>query len=508
MPTRDRQSGDSPEDSPSETPAPGRRPATRRAATTKSPRTKPASPPGTSQPPQGWPAPAGTKRVAPTATPAPAAAADPPPEWPAPAGTTYVAPKTAARPPAAAPVPGVSTPAAAAPAQAATSRLLDRRPQGRDGVPYQYNDGTAWLAAGFSRQSPAVLTALIFGWTGAWLVFWGAVFGVIIGLFVAVGFVTSTTIGHDLFNLGTGQAVTALSVLTGAVFGLAGGALAVLNLLILDRPYQAVVSVIAGAIIAVIIVVFQAAFERLGLRLRGYRRLSRDEVRRIAPLVKDIADASALPALPRFAMADLPIPNAWTHMRTIVLTKGLLQTLDDDELSGVLAHELHHWRMGDSVGLHAIAAAAWPIALTLTVGMAIAGQRPGKDGTPRPARFRSFFTFLGWFVAWPAWIITKFVIVPVTATEQRKYEYQADSAAARIGLGPALSAALAKLGAFEAGRTTWEQAMQATHPPVELRREALEPATDDDWQYQEEELRGPTWKEIGRLFVGLRHVGR
>jgi Zn-dependent protease with chaperone function len=382
---------------------------------------------------------------------------------------------------------------------------LVRDPKGRDGVPYEYDDGTAWLRAGFRRHGSGVVAALIFGWTGAWLVLWGAALGSIFGVLVAFGGITSTRIGHDLFNIGVGQGVTVATVVSGVAFGIGGGALAVVNVLYLDRPFQVLVSVAAGFVLAVLIVVVQAAFERLGLRLRGYRRLSRDEVRRIAPLVKNVADAMELPALPRFAMHDTPTANAWTHMRTIVLTTGLLLTLTDDELKGILAHELHHWKMGDSVGLHAISAAAWPIALFYSIGMTLAGRRPDQGVIPvRPIIFQTFLTLVGWFIAWPAWIITKYAIVPLTASSQRRYEYQADAAATRIGLGAPLSSAIRKIGAFECGRTTWEDAMAATHPPVELRVEALQPHTDDDWQYQEEELNAPTWPEIRRLFGGLR----
>jgi Zn-dependent protease with chaperone function len=119
--------------------------------------------------------------------------------------------------------------------------------------------------------------------------------------------------------------------------------------------------------------VLVAAFERATLRIRGYRRLSREEVRRVAPLVKGVADALELDGLPRFSMSDAPMPNAWTHMRTIVLTTGLFQMLDDDELTAVLAHELHHWRNGDAVGLRIVWAASLPIALLLDLGSWVAG---------------------------------------------------------------------------------------------------------------------------------------
>ena len=43
--------------------------------------------------------------------------------------------------------------------------------------------------------------------------------------------------------------------------------------------------------------------------------------------------------------------------------------------------------------------------------------------------------------------------------------------------------------------------MAATHPPTELRLEALEPPKPDDYEYQEDELRAPTGEEVSRLLT-------
>ena len=388
------------------------------------------------------------------------------------------------------------------PGRTGASELI-RDPANRDGLPYEYRDGTEWLRTGFTRHTAGIVAALIFGWTGAWLIFWGAAAGMVMGILLVLGVLASSGLAHDLLNINTGQSVTFVGVIVGAALGIAGGTLAVVDVLFVNRQIDSVISVVVGFVVTVLVVVVQAAYERFGLRLRGYRRLTRDEVKRIAPLVKSVADAMSLPALPRFAIADTPLPNAWTHMRTIVLTSGLLQILDDDELAAILAHEFHHWRRGDSVGLHAITVAAWPLVLTYTIGMAFIGKRP-EEGQDQPVMSRGFLSLFGWLIAWPAWLITKFIIVPTTASTQRRYEYEADAAAAGIGLAGALATALSKLGAFESGRTSWEEAMKATHPPVALRIDALQPAAPDDWQYKEEELRGPTGREFHRLFFGLR----
>ncbi len=62
------------------------------------------------------------------------------------------------------------------------------------------------------------------------------------------------------------------------------------------------------------------------------------------------------------------------------------------------------------------------------------------------------------------------------------------------------------MGAFEGGRSGWEQAMRATHPPTELRLEALQPPRPDDFEYQEEDLRVPKPAEVRRFLFGLREI--
>lgn len=122
--------------------------------------------------------------------------------------------------------------------------------------------------------------------------------------------------------------------------------------------------------------------------------------------------------------------------------------------------------------------AALPVALVYDIGMWLTGSRPTVPppetiGISLPG---GLIAVIGWIVAWPAWVLTKLVIAPALASSQRKYEYEADAAAAAVGLGEPLAAALRVMGAFEAGRSGWERAITATHPPTELRIEALQPA--------------------------------
>jgi hypothetical protein len=119
---------------------------------------------------------------------------------------------------------------------------------------------------------------------------WGAALGSLFGTLAGFGIATGWAIDHHLFGLGAGQSVSLVGVASGFVLGLVGGALlAVAGPL--ANPVADVVSIASGALVSIVLVAVIAAFERASLRIRGYRRLSRQEVRRIAPLVKRVADA-------------------------------------------------------------------------------------------------------------------------------------------------------------------------------------------------------------------------
>ena len=242
-----------------------------------------------------------------------------------------------------------------------------------------YDEGRSWLRRRLQRQRSAVITALLVSWTGVWLVPWGTVLGGLVGMLAAGGFATGWAAEHHLFEVGAGQAVSIVSLSLGLVLGALAGCVLTVMATTAANPIAGAVSIALGSVLTILVVVFVAALERPMLRLRGYRRLSRDEARRIAPLVRQVAEAMALDGLPRFAMSDALLPNAWTHMRTIVLTAGLLQMLEDRELGAVLAHELHHWRQGDAVGLRVLWAAALPTALVLNLGTWIAGSGATSD---------------------------------------------------------------------------------------------------------------------------------
>src|SRR4051812_3652641 len=84
----------------------------------------------------------------------------------------------------------------------------------------------------------------------------------------------------------------------------------------------------------------------------GVRIVTRQQEPRFHQIAEEQCTALGV-RLPRFGVIDAPEPNAVTvgegpNRGLVAVTRGLLDTLDDDELAAVLAHEASHIRLGDT----------------------------------------------------------------------------------------------------------------------------------------------------------------
>ena len=91
--------------------------------------------------------------------------------------------------------------------------------------------------------------------------------------------------------------------------------------------------------------------DKLALRSMGARTVSEEEYPRLHAQLGRLAQQADLPK-PTVAVADNRTPNAFATGRSpsnaaVCVTTGLLDTLDDEELEGVLAHELAHVKNRD-----------------------------------------------------------------------------------------------------------------------------------------------------------------
>jgi Zn-dependent protease with chaperone function len=312
------------------------------------------------------------------------------------------------------------------------------------------------------RQLTACIAGLLAGWSALFAALW-------FGALLAVGGAIVGLLGAVIGFHGIGQASQGFDIL-GAFGGLAAGFAVGFTLLfgtsLFAAPLHVLLAVVVGAALAVGITRAAVELEPLSLDLRSYRMpsgraLEAGVVAALAKMVRELG----LPSSPKLRIADTPLPGAWTHTGTIVVTKGLIDTLNRQELEAVLAHELHHWHSGDAIGLRFVWACAFPIVLLCDVRTLVAEWRP----------WGALINIL----LWPAPVLMNWLVAPLMVARGRTLEFEADAAAIAAGWGTHLAEALKKLQDFEVARTGWEAALMRTHPPTEFRLEAIEKAVPE-----------------------------
>ena len=245
--------------------------------------------------------------------------------------------------------------------------------------------------------------------------------------------------------------------------------------------------IIIFAIIGLIINVYSYFYsDSIVLRAYGAKIIERQDNPRLYGIVKKISDLNGLP-VPRIAIVSSSTPNAFATGRNpknavVAATNGIMSILDDNELEGVMAHEMAHVKNRDT--------------LVMCVAATIAG-------------FISFAARMLWWNSMfggrnrnvhPALMILVALTAPLAAfllqmAVSRSREFHADATAAKLTNKPwALISALKKL--------EWENhrkpldcgspsnaamcivnplrggnffiSMFSTHPPMEDRIKALE----------------------------------
>ena len=202
----------------------------------------------------------------------------------------------------------------------------------------------------------------------------------------------------------------AIGAAAGAAAGGGGGAVA---------GVAAAAAAIAGA---------GAYCDRLALSAMSARPVSEVEHPELYRLVRELSKAGRLP-VPRLYLSPAEQPNSFTvgrHPRgaAICCTRGLLASLDQAELRGVLGHELAHISGRDI--LPATFSAA--LATVITSPAALARFRPAQGAA---------MLLLGPVAA---------LVIQLSVTRER--EYRADAAGALLSGDPvALASALRKIEA-------------------------------------------------------------
>jgi heat shock protein HtpX len=185
--------------------------------------------------------------------------------------------------------------------------------------------------------------------------------------------------------------------------------------------------------------------DKIALMSSGAQPISREQSPRLYAVMERLAAKANLP-MPKLYMIPQPAPNAFATGRnpshaSVAVTQGLMQLMDDEELEGVIAHELSHVRNYDILTSSIAATIAGAVTWIASMGRwaMIFGGWGGRDDNREGGGIAALLML---FLAPIAALFLQLGI-------SRQREYQADaSGATMVGHPYGLIRALEKLGAY------------------------------------------------------------
>jgi len=124
--------------------------------------------------------------------------------------------------------------------------------------------------------------------------------------------------------------------------------------------------------------------DRAVLAMYGARPVDAQSAPALVHLVSRLADQARLP-MPRVYVVDNDQPNAFATGRNpehaaVCVTTGLLQRVNDEELAGVLAHELSHVKNRDTLTMTLTATIAGAVSMLANFAFFLGGD--GRNRNP------------------------------------------------------------------------------------------------------------------------------
>jgi len=174
--------------------------------------------------------------------------------------------------------------------------------------------------------------------------------------------------------------------------------------------------------------------DKLALYSMGAREVEREEYPELHATIDRLCQQADLPK-PTVAVADTQMPNAFAAGRskqnaTVCITRGLLRSLDEEELEGVLAHELAHVKNRDVMVMTIASFLSTLAFMVVRFGFLFGGGRNRQGGG-------QILVAIG--VSLLVWVLS-FLLIRLLS---RYREYAADRGAAAItGKPAALASAL------------------------------------------------------------------
>jgi len=185
--------------------------------------------------------------------------------------------------------------------------------------------------------------------------------------------------------------------------------------------------------------------DKIALSSSGAQPVSREQLPRLYTVMERLTAKAQLP-MPKLYVIPQPAPNAFATGRnpshaSVAVTAGLMELMNDDELEGVIAHELSHVRNYDILITSIAATLAGAITWIASMGRwamifgGFGGSRDDRRG--------------GGLAALLMLLVAPIAAMLIQLGISRQREFSADASGVRmVGHANGLISALEKLGAY------------------------------------------------------------
>ncbi|HEV7967500.1 MAG TPA: zinc metalloprotease HtpX [Candidatus Acidoferrales bacterium] len=202
-----------------------------------------------------------------------------------------------------------------------------------------------------------------------------------------------------------------------------------------------------GLIIAVVMNGVAYFFsDKIALRSSGAQPVTREQLPRLYDVMERLVAKARLP-MPKLYVIPQAAPNAFATGRnpshaSVAVTAGLMELMNDDELEGVIAHELSHVRNYDILITSIAATLAGAITWIASMGrwaMIFGGFGGSRDNNRNGGGLAALIMLL----------VAPIAALLIQLGISRQREFAADASGARmVGHPYGLASALEKLGAY------------------------------------------------------------
>jgi len=252
----------------------------------------------------------------------------------------------------------------------------------------------------------------------------------------------------------------------------------------------------SGVSMAIIFSLCMTAFsyfagDKVALSTTGAKLIEHDDNKYYYHLVENLCIANGMP-MPKLYIIEDPAINAFAtgrkpELASIAVTRGALEKLTNEELEGVLAHELSHIKNYDIRFMMLVAVMVGSIVMLSDIFLRSGGFINSRDNRREGNQFALIFLIVGIIIAILSPIIAELIKLAIS----RQREYLADASGSLLTRYPeGLASALEKISGenrpmqkassatahlFIASPFSGKKlsSMFSTHPPVEERIKRL-----------------------------------